>query len=208
MIAGRHRVDKQGVGDGQRSRGRRATVVVTVWAAVVLAGLARLAIYDATPGAASGASARQAIAGAGDAPSLVVFIHPFCPCSRATLDVLDEIVSRRPSSTTTTTTIVFADVTDGDVGPDAGDAWRRAARIRGARLVRDDADGTMARRFDARTSGQLVALDARGSIAYAGGITPSRGHAGDSAGRLAVESVLEGVTPATSSGPVFGCELR
>ena len=52
-------------------------------------------------------------------------------------------------------------------------------------MLRDD-DGAEARRFGAETSGQTLLYDARGALAFSGGITGARGHAGDNAGRASL----------------------
>ncbi len=64
-----------------------------------------------------------------------------------------------------------------------------------------------AARFGARTSGFVVVYDATGSLRYAGGITGSRGHAGDNVGRRTVERILAGESERDLDHPVFGCGL-
>ena len=84
--------------------------------------------------------------------------------------------------------------------------WERAGRIRGARRV-VDAAGQEAKRFGAKTSGFTLVFDRAGMRRFEGGITGSRGHAGDNVGRRAVELLLAG-----DRGPdahaVFGCALE
>jgi hypothetical protein len=55
-------------------------------------------------------------------------------------------------------------------------------------------------------SGQVLAYDGQGRLAFNGGITASRGHEGDSAGRSAVEAMLAGRRHAATAF-VFGCLL-
>jgi len=76
--------------------------------------------------------------------------------------------------------------------------------------VLTDEDGIEARSFGAVTSGQALLYSAQGRLLFSGGITESRGHSGDNAGRSAIESLVmngsEGLrTPAST--PVYGCPL-
>jgi hypothetical protein len=48
---------------------------------------------------------------------------------------------------------------------------------------------------------------ADGSLAYGGGVTASRGHAGDNENLDAVAAVLDGREPVTRRGKVFGCSI-
>ncbi len=75
------------------------------------------------------------------------------------------------------------------------------------RVIRDDG-ALMAAAFGAETSGQVFLYDAQGSLRFSGGITESRGHVGDNAGRAAVEQLLQGKAPVKTRTPVFGCSLR
>ena len=191
-------------------------VVVGVWAAIVTMGTSVFWAYGLTPGAparaavTSPAADRDALVAADGRASLVVFVHPQCPCSRATLAAVAELIAARPAGAVLATA-VFADVPDGDEPVEASRLWRQASAISGLRLVRDDAAGSLAERFDAHTSGQAFAYDAGGRLAFRGGLTPSRGQFGDSAGRAAAASVFDGrvLIPTTMpTAPVYGCALR
>ena len=46
------------------------------------------------------------------------------------------------------------------------------------------------------------------NLVFEGGITSSRGHAGDSVGRSALEARLLDSGPADDGAPVFGCSLH
>jgi len=72
--------------------------------------------------------------------------------------------------------------------------------------MRDD-DGVEAARFGAATSGQVILYDRDGRLLFSGGITASRGHAGDNDGRDAIVSLLGGGRGTRHSSPVFGCSL-
>ncbi len=69
-------------------------------------------------------------------------------------------------------------------------------------------DGDEARRFGAATSGHVMLYDAAGRLHFSGGITPARGHEGDSLGRDAVIDLIEAYRSAgRRCSPVFGCPL-
>jgi hypothetical protein len=71
----------------------------------------------------------------------------------------------------------------------------------------DDEGGLEAARFAAQTSGQAVVYDVSGERAFQGGITASRGHEGDNAGRSAIEAfVADDDSPHRT--PVYGCALH
>jgi hypothetical protein len=202
---------------------RRAALpaIGAAWAALVTAGLAAVWSYHATPGAVA-AAVPAAIAGgapAGDdalvAPgrtSLLVFLHPQCPCSAATLDAVEGLIAAHRDAGPRVAerlrvTAVFADVGDGGRDASEGPTWRRAAAIAGLRIVRD-ADGAIARRFDARTSGQVLCYGTVGTLAFNGGLTAGRGAAGDSDGARAVAAIAAGRPPLVRATDVFGCELQ
>jgi hypothetical protein len=74
--------------------------------------------------------------------------------------------------------------------------------------LRIDEGGAEARRFGAATSGQALLYDAAGRLVFSGGITPARGHSGDSAGRDAIIRWVERGTAPQKSAFVFGCSLH
>jgi hypothetical protein len=71
-----------------------------------------------------------------------------------------------------------------------------------------DPGGVEAARFGAKTSGHVVAYDEQGTLAFAGGITPARGHVGDNMGRRSLERVLAGSTAVDATRVVLGCSLE
>jgi hypothetical protein len=86
------------------------------------------------------------------------------------------------------------------------DLWQDAADIPGVTVISDN-EGVEARRFHAVTSGQTVLYDAKGHLLFSGGITSSRGHSGDNAGRSAIVSLLNAGDAERTETYVFGCEL-
>jgi hypothetical protein len=73
--------------------------------------------------------------------------------------------------------------------------------------VMSDEQGKWSARLGAMTSGQTYAFDAAGRLLFSGGITDSRGHAGDNAGTAAIEAILSGQKPVQVQTRVYGCSL-
>src|SRR5688572_10707453 len=106
------------------------------WSVLVGAGFAGLLIYKSTPGRAASAPvrwpARSSLHHAGDEPTLVMMIHPRCPCTRASLDELNSLASTR----TFKTYIVVVSPPGVSRGWDETPTVRRAREIPGATVIR------------------------------------------------------------------------
>ncbi len=133
-----------------------------------------------------------------------MMLHPHCPCSRASIEELAQIMTRCQGRLNCH--VFFVKPTQFPVGWERTDLWRQAAAIPGV-TVSCDVAGIEARRFGAATSGQVLLYKPDGQLVFSGGITLARGHEGDNRGHEAVIRFLtEGVgeLPCT---PVFGCPL-
>ena len=191
-------------------RGRLLGAVAgTSWLLAVAAGLAVLWNYENAPGvpatppehwpAGSGLRRVPGVA------TLVMLLHPRCPCSRASLEELDRLMAHLPG--VLIAHVLFVKPAGVPEDWEQTDLWRRAATIPGVSLTRDDG-GEEARRFGAATSGQTVVYDGDERLLFSGGITAARGHEGDNAGRTAILSLLATGAAERRSTPVFGCSLR
>lgn len=182
-----------------------AAVAFLAWVVAVGAALRVLWAYENTPGPAAAAPASwpaDSRLTRPQRPVLVLALHPQCPCSAATIAELARLLAHaavRPE-----VYAVFVASADADDDWVESATWRAAAALPGVHVVRDT--GVEARRFGARVSGQLLAYDASGRLQFTGGITGSRGHEGDNAGRTAIEAMLAG-RPHARSAFVFGCFL-
>jgi hypothetical protein len=136
--------------------------------------------------------------------TLVVFVHPHCPCSTASIAELAWIMARH--SRQLTAYVVFCKpVGSPDDWTNTG-LWRDAAIIPGARLFADD-EARETNRFHAETSGQALLYDTRGQLVFRGGITPMRGHTGEGPGRSTIVACLSGRPAEQPETPVYGCPL-
>jgi hypothetical protein len=184
-----------------------AIILSAGWLMAVGVGVRALLVYANTPGPAA-VPAQHWPEGAPtpsrQKPTLLVFLHPQCPCSRATIGELAEIMARCPEQVVTTVYLSFPAAPA--ARRDTNSLWRSAAAIPEVRVLEDDG-GRMARLFGARTSGQVLLYDSTGTLAFKGGITVSRGHAGDNFGREAIVSLIRGNVPRGRTSSVFGCAL-
>lgn len=190
--------------------GRRGTAaLLALWGLLVVAGLAGLMGYATTEGARGATPARwptdSALPRDPAGPTVLVFMHPQCPCSRATLAELEEIL-REAGGSRPEVLVVFAAPCDVGPGFVEGELARRVRALPGARLWVDLAE-VEARRFGAETSGHVLVYGRDGALVFSGGITPTRGHIGPNAGARAVLAALTNVRGATLS-EVFGCPLE
>lgn len=181
---------------------------LAVWAIASGGGFLWLLSSSATPGATSVREPTwpkdsRVIPDSARA-NLVLLVHPRCPCSRASVAELSEIMTRCDGLVTAH--VLFLKPSPMPDGWEVTDLWHRAASIPSVR-VRADAEGREARCFGALTSGQVVLYDRQGRLKFSGGITIARGHRGENAGRQAIVDWLTRETAERSSEAVFGCPL-
>lgn len=197
-----------------------------LWLVALMLGGAWMLRYQLTPGNTRSGSpvwpAESHLARSAERPTLLMFLHPQCPCSRASLAELETLVRTCDAPDLPALRLVFLSPSGMDAAWARSDLWSRAEAIPGAECVLD-ADGAEHRRFGAATSGETFLFDRRGELRFQGGITAGRGEAGDNPGRRALASVLtnEPATeqrlitgtpnPSPAAGrraPVFGCSLE
>ena len=194
-----------------RSRPRlrlRLISFAALWLCGIASGLWVLWAYDNRPGAAANAPAQwpstSVLIRSATAPTLVFFAHPQCTCTRASLDELAEALARTTSHPRTY--VMFLKPSSVEDGWANTDLWKQAAALPNVRVLRDE-DGAEARRFGVETSGQTFLYDDTGRLVFSGGITGSRGHAGENAGELALVALLSHGQPERRGTSVFGCPL-
>ena len=136
--------------------------------------------------------------------TLVMFAHPQCPCTRASMEELNRLLARTEGKVVVQVFFFKPDKFSGDWVH--SDLWKSAAAIPGV-VVREDPNGAQARLFGAETSGDVLLYDTHGRLLFNGGITGSRGHAGDNAGEDAVLAILAGRDTGVKQTQVFGCSL-
>lgn len=141
--------------------------------------------------------------------TLVMFVHPQCPCTRASLSELEQIVTEHSESTPPALDafVVFLAPSSAPAGWETSTLADRARSLRGVSVV-SDTNGQEARLFHADISGVVVLYDGRGDLLFSGGITGGRGEIGENAGLRRVRALLTAAPVGPQDAPVFGCPLR
>lgn len=154
-------------------------------------------------------------------PTLLLFIHPKCPCTTATIRQLERVMalvlSHQPAPPRDPTLlanhpapphiVIVAAAWEGPV-----DAWvgastaQSAKQFPGARLLVDH-NAELAGRLGITTSGHVLLYDASRRLSFSGGITPARGHEGPNAGATALAAILTGAPAPIATTPTYGCPL-
>ena len=199
----------RGISLSHRLRTRTVTVAAfALWIPAVGWGLQTLFRYSFTPGHSAspprdwpGSSELQLAA---NQSTLLIFAHPQCPCSEATVGELAQIVARCPRKLSAYV-LFYAPESMGAEWV-RGKLWTEAAAIPGVRVIADH-NGRETRRFGAATSGQALLYDPAGRLVFYGGITAARGHFGPNDGVDSVISLLDHGSSKLHSAPVFGCSL-
>lgn len=194
------------------SQNPRRTIVTTLFAFIWLAGLGggltALARYENRPGAIGETPgdwpATSRIARSNHDYTLVMLAHPRCPCTRASVNELAQIMAHVRGKLSAC--VLFLKPRDAGADWDDTNLQRQAAAIPGVTTM-SDVDGEEAKRFGGETSGFAIVFDRDGKRIFSGGITASRGHEGDNAGESAIVSLVN-ERPALRSTRVFGCALH
>ena len=196
----------------RNGRKPRATSIFSVsilglWISMILYGVVTLLIYDAKPGEAASAPRtlpKSNVDPRNDMPLMLVFLHPHCPCSRNTVEQLQYLLLE--SQGALECRVHFVIPPDTERGWESGDLLRRVRLIPGL-TVEYDRGGIQAQHFAATTSGQVLFYKRDRTLAFSGGITPSRGHAGDCMGSQAISKLLENEDWPYRQAPIYGCQL-
>jgi hypothetical protein len=192
---------------------RTKTLFVTAllglaWTVAVTFGLRTLLAYESTAGTVGAVPGQwpstSQIERVTDRPTLVMLVHPRCPCTRASVAELAQLMARMQGKVDAY--VFFLKPRQSSIEWEDTDLQRSVAAIPSVTLL-SDVDGVEARRFGAETSGHTLLFDLDGRRLFSGGITEFRGHVGDNAGVRAIESLINSRTPARTATSVFGCAL-
>ena len=139
-----------------------------------------------------------------DGPTAVYVLHAACPCAAADVEALARLAATAPSGTRWCIVAVPLP----DAPNEAGRTAARLAEVTGATLLLDR-EGTSKRALGAQRSGALYVFQPSGALAFAGGLTEARGHAGparaDHLARAAFHTSAP--DPRAVRLPVRGCPL-
>ena len=175
-----------------------------LWLVLILACLCPLLRYQSQPGRqAEPPLSWPGHLNRGEGFTVLLFVHPGCPCTRAGLRQLERLTARDWPGLKTYA--IFSTPRGVERDFHQTDLWRLAQSIPRVTAFLDR-DGRIGREFGCFTSGQVLLYDGEGHLRFSGGVTASRGHEGDSIGVEAITrhlKYLEGV----SSTEVYGCPL-
>ena len=182
--------------------------IFMIWMLLLGTGFFRLSTYSNTPGVQAKNFPQwpfqSAIQRSQDIATLVIFVHPHCPCSEASIGELERLVPKIQGKVQSVV-MFFKPKNKSDEWVKSR-LWEKTKMIPGVQSFFDN-EGVEAQRFGAKTSGQIFLFDEEANLIFSGGITPERGHMGDSIGRKAILSFVEiGKTEVTKTA-VFGCSL-
>ena len=179
-----------------------------LWMATVGAGFASLARYNNTPGALGEQAPSRwpslsHLGRTAGLPTLVVMLHPRCPCSRATLANLERAMPELRDKARVHLVFVRPDAED---GRDDNALLRIARNMRGTEIFADET-GREAGLFGTLTSGETLLYSPEGALVFHGGITFGRSHEGVNPGLSAIVQFIHHDSANRSSTSVFGCAL-
>ncbi len=181
-------------------------VSLVLWAVAVAVAVGALMTYGNRPGELGEPAPTWSLEALGepatDRPTLVMFVHPKCPCTRASLEQVAKVQAARPHAFDLQFVIFVPTDEVGD--------WRNSDLIAFAlRLapegVQFDSGGVLTKDAGARVSGTVAFYSTDGRLQFWGGVTPARGHQGPAAGLEAIRDLIDGNDAASRRAAVFGC---
>lgn len=179
-----------------------------VWAVVCALGMGTLWAYASEPGDVGTPTdvwrLDERIPLDDERPTLVLFAHPRCPCTLASMTAIERLAGRYPDRFAFVA--VFFEPDGASSLWRATPLWGRARAIPGGRTVAD-VGGLLASRAGAQTSGVVGLYEPDGDLLFWGGVTSARGHEGDSLGCDALGAALKGETEHDTRAPVYGCSI-
>lgn len=178
-------------------------ILLSIWMTALSLGAWICLDYEKTPANVSPSSRKIFFARTPASDyCLVMFAHPKCECTKASLSELARFLARN----TNTRAKIYFNV------PHGFEAWTHEENLRLAESIPGvsvftDLNGLVAKKFDAKASGECFLFDQKSNLRFHGGITASRGHEGDNFGLECMTHIVEGQKSAASSNVVFGCAL-
>ena len=186
----------------------RFILFALIWVILIGFAVTKLEAYSNTPGDDATAPAqwpKESHLGRDSSPTLLVFLHPECPCSEVTVGELNRLITKIHDKAKIYA--VFIQPEGWSQKKVQGHLWKEAQQIPSVKPV-FDAKGYETELFGALTSGQTLLYDKNGKLIFSGGITGSRGHMGDNVGESAIVDLLtQKENNRVSLAKVFGCGL-
>ena len=190
-------------------------VLGVLWLGAIGLGMPILMNYEVTSGLDAAPPLQwpksHAVSLAKTCPTLILFAHPQCPCTTASICELSKLMAER-GTRLKAYVLVLAPRTVPEHW-NRRDIWEGARAIPGVTVL-SDMNGQEAKLFGSRTSGQTVVYSSGGRLLFTGGITGARGRIGDNSGLSSLLSALDGKATVLSdevvnlrTASVFGCSF-
>jgi len=184
----------------------RSAIATGMWGICVCVGTIVMVRYQLTPGSAATPPKAYLQVAKSPKANLMVFLHPQCACSRATVSELSKILTLEKGAFQTTL-YFYRPSKESDSWCKETNLWHEANRIPGTTL-KIDSDGKIAKSFGARCSGQVLLYSADvGKLVFSGGITSSRGNEGESVGEDVILQYAHSGKCSVPTTPVYGCAI-
>lgn len=136
--------------------------------------------------------------------SLILFAHPRCPCTRASVHELAKLMSKNKNLKAH---VFFLKPKNLPANWANTALYDEASKIPGVSVSVDN-DAAQSSLFHAQTSGEVMLFSPHGQLLFSGGITAGRGHEGDNQGASTILKVIEDASTSIKSTPAFGCALQ
>jgi hypothetical protein len=136
-------------------------------------------------------------------PTLLVFLHPKCSCSKATVVELEKLL---PTLEGVDVKVVMNVPAGRDLSWSSGDLKDQVSPLKYVTIV-NDMGGAEALRFHASTSGHAMLIDAQKNLIYSGGLTPGRGHVGETQGHTVIRKWARTKNQTSTIEKIFGCDI-
>ena len=150
------------------------------WFFVLGLGFHKLMVFSSTPAIVTAGPERWPLSLAASAPRakplLVMFVHPQCACSRASISELANVLAEAHGRLDARVYILR--IPGAEQGWEETDLLRSARRIPGVEVI-TDVGGVAARHLSATVSGEASLYAPDGRRVFHGGLTAARGHEGD-----------------------------
>ncbi len=136
--------------------------------------------------------------------NLVLFLHPHCQCSEASLAELQKIQAQFHKKFKTHLVFILPEGTEQDWIHTK--LWKKSQNLANTELIIDKSLQE-AKVFASTSSGQVYLFNKERELIFLGGITSARGHQGDSIGNSAIKAYFRSGNMSVEKAPSFGCSL-
>jgi hypothetical protein len=168
--------------------------VTLLWVGLAAYGFGLWSAYEQRPGEIpDAADGTVSFSGPTGVWRVLMFVHPHCPCSQASVLELRRLLHQLAGTAAVGSVQAVVFVVR---PPDAPAGWEQGELLHDLSTdpevsVALDSGGQEAKRWKAATSGHVIVLDPQGRLRFRGGITPGRGQQGSSLGSQRIMQMIQ-----------------